>query len=130
MSDPRFMPWPAWSRADSPASLPRYVQYGAVIRLLGRSSPGVPGRGGAPVLARLARLVELFVARDIAYADEPATSLPGLQMIRPPDEVLVSPRQATCLDLAVTFAGGCLDVGIHPMVVIGSSVLIREGTKR
>jgi hypothetical protein len=123
--DPRFVPWPGWDRAERPADLLRYVQYGSVLRLLGTAdqvdggpvSP-TPGAAGAPVWDRLSRLVELFARRRIGYADQPATSTAGRQVIRPPDEVLVAPRHGTCLDLAVTFAGACLDVGVHPWLVI------------
>jgi tetratricopeptide (TPR) repeat protein len=112
-------PWPVWRAAEEPAELARYVQYGRVARLLGSSS-GLPGRSGATRLDRLGTLAGLFRERRVAYADEPIAE--GGQIIRPPDEVLVTPRQATCVDLAVTFAGACLDAGLTPVVVVADPV--------
>ncbi|HET8681286.1 MAG TPA: tetratricopeptide repeat protein [Micromonosporaceae bacterium] len=109
--------WPRWARRDAPGSLLHYVQYGVIPRMLGGG--GMPAAGdGRPPLDRLRLLYEAFAARRIRYADEPATSEPGRQAIRPPDQVLVTPRHGTCLDLCVTYAGACLDAGLHPMVVV------------
>ncbi|MCM2428564.1 tetratricopeptide repeat protein [Streptomyces sp. RKAG337] len=69
-------------------------------------------------MTRARALYEAFAARSIQYADEPTTSDPGRQTIRPPDQVLSRPRHATCLDLAVTFAGACLDAGLHPLIIV------------
>ncbi|HET8683897.1 MAG TPA: hypothetical protein VFM54_18810, partial [Micromonosporaceae bacterium] len=110
--------WPRWARRDAPGSLLHYVQYGVIPRMLGGAG-GMPATGdGLPPLDRLRVLYEAFAARGVRYADEPATSEAGRQAIRPPDQVLVTPRHGTCLDLCVTFAGACLDAGLHPMVVV------------
>ena len=122
--DGRFAPWPAWSR-DRPQDLVRFVQYRSVLRLLGVANqaggtavPVVAGAGGGPAWDRLAALCAQFLARGVGYADEPPASSTTAQQIRPPDEVLTAPKHATCLDLAVTFAGACLDIGVHPMIVL------------
>ena len=63
------------------------------------------------------QLFEAFAGAGVRYADEqPAAA--GQQDIRTPDQVFVRPGLANCLDLAVAFAGGCLDAGLHPMVVM------------
>ncbi|MGW6916349.1 P-loop NTPase [Kitasatospora sp. NPDC054939] len=114
--------WPRWS-TDAPAELLAFVQHrrggepdpGTPARLLGLVEPA---RGDLPPLAGAHAVYDAFAARRITYADEPAGSSPGRQTIRPPDEVLHLPRHGTCLDLAVTYAGACLDVGLHPIVLI------------
>ncbi|WOX09475.1 tetratricopeptide repeat protein [Streptomyces sp. N50] len=114
--------WRRWPSND-PKALLDYVQRkrhgentpGTPAQLLGTDMPA-PGDG--PTIDRTRALYEAFAARRIVYADEPTTSDPGRQTIRPPYEVLASPRHGTCLDLAVTFAGACLDAGLHPLILI------------
>jgi hypothetical protein len=118
--------WRRWAN-NSPDALIEYVQRkrgggvtrGAPADLLATSMPA-PGAG--PVTARARSLYEAFAARRIQYGDEPTTSDPGRQTIRPPDQVLSRPRHGTCLDLAVTFAGACLDAGIHPLIIVLAGV--------
>ncbi|MFF4060093.1 hypothetical protein ACFYZ0_30630 [Streptomyces sp. NPDC001708] len=114
--------WRRWASSD-PGALIEYVQRGrpgerksgAPADLLGTALPA-PGDG--PPAARARALYEAFAALHIQYADEPTTSDPGRQTIRPPDQVLRRPRHGTCLDLAVTFAGACLDAGLHPLIIV------------
>ncbi|HSV66517.1 MAG TPA: hypothetical protein VLJ59_11500 [Mycobacteriales bacterium] len=114
--------WPPWDRAVAPADLARYVQRGAVPRLLpAELARDLPGPGEPDLLARVRRAYEVFARRGIAYVDEPTTSGPAGQVVRPLDQVLATPRQGTCLDLAVAFAGACLDAGLHPLIVIADS---------
>ena len=107
--------WPPWKRTE-PAELLRYVTTGALATLL---PPDVrlPGRSGAPPEVRLRQLFAAFAAADVRYADEELGVADGEQEIRPPDHMFVRPGRANCLDLAVAFAGGCLDAGLHPMIV-------------
>ncbi|MER7757068.1 AAA family ATPase [Kitasatospora sp. NPDC097643] len=114
--------WPRWPVGD-PAKLLAYVQY----RRAGETAPATPAdllglgmapTGDGPVLDDLRALYEGFAARGISYADELAGSAPGRQTVRAPYEVLHSPRHATCLDLAVTLAGACLDAGLHPLLAV------------
>ncbi|EPJ37454.1 hypothetical protein STAFG_5497 [Streptomyces afghaniensis 772] len=107
--------WPRWSAEHQPGSLIQYVQREAAAHYLGSR---VPGPSGDPPAVRARALYEAFAARDIQYVDEPSSSETGLQAIRPPHEVLQSPRHGTCLDLAVTFAGACLYAGLHPLIVV------------
>ena len=105
---------PPWRRAE-PAQLLRYVATGGLGTVL---PPDVrlPGWSGAPPEVRLRQLFAAFAAADVRYADEEPGAA-GEQEIRPPDQVFVRPGRANCLDLAVAFAGGCLDAGLHAMIV-------------
>ena len=111
--------WPPWDPLGYPDRLLRYVQQDAVSLLLPHSlASEVPGPSDIGPLPRLRKLVEVFQRAGISYSNEPTSSPRGQQHIRPPDQVLVRPRCATCLDLAVTFAGACLDAALHPLIVI------------
>ncbi|MEU4508435.1 hypothetical protein AB0G05_02970, partial [Nonomuraea wenchangensis] len=107
--------WLRWSQDDMAGLLPAYVQRGVVGKILGEDGPA-PGSGTR--LDRARALYEAFARRNIRYAHEDTTSDAAGQVIRPPDEVLLFHRHATCLDIAVTYAGGCLDSGLHPIIVI------------
>ncbi|GHH84104.1 hypothetical protein GCM10018781_72720 [Kitasatospora indigofera] len=114
--------WPRWP-TDAPAGLPAYVQSsrgsgadpGTPHALLALP---VPAQGRSAPLDRARALYDAFAARRITYADEPASSSPGRQIIRTPYEVLHLPRHGTCLDLAVTYAGACLDARLHPLLLV------------
>ncbi|MFE9603577.1 hypothetical protein ACFYNQ_34075, partial [Streptomyces hokutonensis] len=114
--------WRRWPSND-PKALLDYVQR----KRNGKNTPGTPAQllgtdmpapGDGPVIDRARALYDAFATRRIVYADEPTTSDPGRQTIRPPYEVLASPRHGTCLDLAIAFAGACLDAGLHPLVLV------------
>lgn len=77
----------------------------------------LPGRSGDSRVARLRAVYEALTERKIGYAYEETTDEAGRQVIRPPDQVLWAPH-ATCLDLALVAAAGCLTAGLHPAVVI------------
>ncbi|MFD1541522.1 tetratricopeptide repeat protein [Nonomuraea guangzhouensis] len=110
--------WPLWPR-DEPAELARYVQTGVFSRLLpSELARELPGPSREPPSRRLERLYRVFEAAEIRYTPEPTSGSPEKQAIRPPDQVLVTHRHADCLDLAVTFAGACLDAALHPVIVI------------
>src|SRR5512132_935439 len=114
--------WPRWDRASAPGALVQYVQRGVVARLLPADwAAQLPGPSGEPPLDRARRIYQVLADSGIQYVDEPSTSGPGRQAIRPPDQVLSRPRQGTCLDLAVVFAGACLDAALHPVLVIVDS---------
>ncbi|MXQ65734.1 tetratricopeptide repeat protein, partial [Actinomadura rayongensis] len=111
--------WPRWSRQNAPGMLAAYVQRRVTPRLLPADQASrLPGPGEGPPLERARRIYELFAEREIRYVLEDPASEPGRQVIRPPDEVLRLRRHATCLDIAVTFAGTCLDAGLHPLIVL------------
>ncbi|MFI6246701.1 hypothetical protein, partial [Streptomyces sp. NPDC051016] len=112
--------WRRWPSND-PKALIEYVQRkrqgesGAPAAILAGALPAV---GDTPPADRACALYEAFAARHIVYADEPTTSDAGRQTIRPPYEVLASPGHGTCLDIAVSFAGACLDAGLHPLLLV------------
>ncbi|WIX85720.1 tetratricopeptide repeat protein [Amycolatopsis sp. DG1A-15b] len=60
----------------------------------------------------------MFAEAGVRYVGEPTTSGAGLQTVRPVDQVLARPRHGTCLDVCVTYAGACLDAGLHPMIAV------------
>jgi HEAT repeat protein/energy-coupling factor transporter ATP-binding protein EcfA2 len=59
-----------------------------------------------------------LVARNIRYAHEEYQPEGGTQIIRPPHEILRTPGEGTCLDLAVLFCGLCLGYKLLPLIVI------------
>ncbi|WP_460367518.1 hypothetical protein, partial [Actinocorallia lasiicapitis] len=107
--------WLRWSSAEAPGLLAAYVQRGVVTRML---SGKIPAAGSGTRIDRAKAIYEAFAGREIRYAHEDPAGEAGRQVIRPPDEVLLHHRYATCLDLAVTYAGACLDSGLHPIIVI------------
>ena len=114
--------WPRWRRDGQPGALAQYVLPGEVTaRQPGEVTarlPGLPGPGDGDALGRVRGVYEAFAAAGIRYAHELPSDDPDWQVIRPPDHVLATPKHATCLDAAVTFAGACLAAGLHPLVVI------------
>ncbi len=105
--------WPRWVLEDEPLALARYVLPDQVARQV-----PLPGPSGESRLARLRTVYEAIAGLKIGYAYDAPTDEAGRQVIRPPDQVLWAPRHATCLDLALILAGGCLTAGLHPAVVI------------
>ncbi|HZM79600.1 MAG TPA: tetratricopeptide repeat protein [Candidatus Limnocylindrales bacterium] len=108
--------WLPWDRRLGRAMLARYVHSGVTAGMV----PGMPPRAegqSAPAEDRLRALYNAFRELGICYADEPYTSTGG-QTVRPPDQVLKLPKHGNCLDLSVTFAGVCLDAGLHPLIVV------------
>ncbi|MBV9312164.1 MAG: hypothetical protein JO100_00200 [Pseudonocardia sp.] len=106
--------WAPWRRAE-PDELLRFVHIDALAAVM-PAQVRLPGRSGAPPEVRLRQLFTAFAAAGVRYADE-VPGEPGEQDIRPPDQIFTRPGVANCLDLAVAFAGGCLDAGLHSMIV-------------
>ncbi|MFE1437227.1 tetratricopeptide repeat protein [Streptomyces sp. NPDC058739] len=110
--------WPTWDVND-PDALGRYVQDGVARQLLPADlAQRLPGPGSGPASERVRALYTVLADLRVRYVHEPATSAGSRQLLRTPDQVLSRPREGTCVDLAVTFAGMCLDAGLHPMLVI------------
>jgi hypothetical protein len=59
-----------------------------------------------------------LVARNINYAYEQYQPEAETQIIRPPHEILGSPGEGTCLDLAALFCGLCLGYELLPLLII------------
>ncbi|WP_435282750.1 tetratricopeptide repeat protein [Streptomyces koelreuteriae] len=105
--------WPPWSADAAPADLARYVVPHAV-----RMHARIPGPSDAPVLQRVRVVWDRLRQAGIGYAHEPLDSGPDGQWIRPPAEMLVAPRNGTCLDLAVLLAGAFRHAGLRTAVVV------------
>ena len=115
--------WPRWDQRAAPGALAQYVQRGVVATLLPEElAARLPGPSDEPARERARRIYQVLAEHGISYVHEPSSSGPGKQAIRHPGEVLTGPRQGTCLDLAVTFCGACLDAGLHPLIAaLGSA---------
>ncbi|WP_219539421.1 tetratricopeptide repeat protein [Nonomuraea guangzhouensis] len=61
-------------------------------------------------------LFEVLLACGVRYV--PSDSCGRFVTVRPPDQVLMRPGHAGSLDLAVTFAAACLDMGVHPLIAV------------
>ena len=96
-------PW-HWDRAANPSGLAAFAQQDFARQLVpadsARRLPG-PGLASAGEKARL--IYEVFHRQRISYVHEPTTSYWGLQVIRPVDQVLARPNQATCVDVCVAY---------------------------
>src|SRR5215475_5459778 len=105
--------WGPWAPAGEPLALRRYELRDAVAGYL-----RLPGPSGESGLTRLRAVFEAFAAVRVGYVYDDPGDPPDRQTIRSPEQVLWAPRHGTCLDLAVTFAAGCLKAGLHPAVVL------------
>lgn len=113
-----------WDSTHNPVGLVDMVHAGWVQRLLLAADwSGFPGpepdlvkNGQTRVGAQAKKIFEKLVDLGIEYVHEPPDSVPGAQWIRPVTEVLGF-RQATCVDLCVTFCCAALDAGIYPLIV-------------
>ncbi len=115
--------WTSWNRAEHPEHLADYVQTDVTRLLLpGPLAQRLPGPGSHQTRAGKAEAIYAVLAdAGIRYRPEPATSTQGGQVVRPPDQVLARPKHATCVDLAVVYAGACLDAGLHPLLLVVDS---------
>jgi hypothetical protein len=102
-----------WSLSGEELALVRYVPPAEVARHV-----QLPGRSGESRLARLRAVYATLAAKEIGYAYAAPGAEDGMQVIRPPEQVLWAPKHATCLDLAVVLAGACLAADLHPIIVI------------
>ena len=102
-----------WSLAGEELALVRYVRPAEVARHV-----QLPGRSGESRLARLRAVYATLAAKEIGYAYAAPGAEDGMQVIRPPEQVLWALKHATCLDLAVVLAGACLTAELHPVIVI------------
>jgi hypothetical protein len=59
-----------------------------------------------------------LVARNINYAYEQYQPEAETQIVRPPQEILGTPGEGTCLDLALLFCGLCLGYELLPLLII------------
>ena len=104
--------WIPW-RLDEPRALARYVLPDLVGEYL-----ALPGPSGDSPVQRLGAVYAAIAAAGIRYAHEPPADQADTQQVRSPAEVLWAPKHATCLDLAIVFAGACLKAGLAPLIVL------------
>ncbi|MFF5076253.1 AAA family ATPase [Actinoplanes sp. NPDC000266] len=115
--DSAALAWPAWPRADE-RGLVRFITPRA-----SRWQPLEVSRfdlsGGADRYRPVAAAIyDALRERQIRYALEEYHPSSALQTTRTPAEVLVAPREGTCLDLAALFCGLCLAYELLPVVVV------------
>ncbi len=109
--------WPRWSAETDPADLARYVLPDVV-----GSKTQIPDQSPEVPLRRLEEAWSRLRAVGIGYAVERDGSDPSGQWIRPPAEILVAPKNGTCLDLAVLAAGACLHTGLPCAIIVLDAV--------
>src|SRR6185437_13808865 len=114
--------WPVWRFDSGRAALSRYVAPSALPREAGLSASLTKGEedvlplDGQDALL-FERLYERFLAKGIRYGREPWARVEGVQQIRHP-WWLFNDRHGTCVDLATTFAGMCLNARLRTVVVL------------
>lgn len=114
--------WPVWEYDSGLATLARYVAPQAVAAaaadLSVELSEKEEGRSAAERdCLRAERLYERLHGRRIRYGLEPWASREGVQQIRHP-WWLLSDRHGTCVDVAATYAGMCLQEQVGAMLAI------------
>ena len=109
--------WPQWSLVDD-RGLARFVtpQANRWLSLpINRFDLGVePNR--QRILANA--IYDALKDQNVRYSLEEYHPSDALQTIRTPSEVLVSPREGTCLDLAVLFCGLCEAYELLPILIL------------
>jgi hypothetical protein len=113
----RLASWPAWPRVDH-RGLARFVTRQASHWLLVPSSRF--DLADQPDQRRtIARAIyDALKEQNIRYALEEYHPSQALQTIRTPHEVIIAPREGTCLDLAALFCGLCLANDLLPILIV------------
>jgi hypothetical protein len=111
------MAWPSWP-IDEDKALARYVlpEMAERVRLEKIVRDDEIKNGNRLTVVRA--IYEALAACDFRYAREMHAPDDGPQIIRDPGEMLTGGGDATCLDLALLFAGVCLGHELLPLVVI------------
>jgi len=124
-----------WDSVHNPTGLVDMVHAGWVQRLLraedwrGFPGPGDDRTGGQTRVGPKAKMIfDKLSELGVGYVYEPPNSIPGAQDVRPVDEVL-SLRQATCLDMCVTYCCAALDAGIYPLILTLTRTSRKEGLR-
>ena len=111
------MKWKPWSRIDH-KGLARYVTPEAgrwlALEINRLDLKGDPDENRTVIEAIYTALLD----RNIRYAHEEYHPAEALQVVRTPPEILESPRQGTCLDLAALFCGLCLSNELLPIIAL------------
>src|SRR5216684_4106281 len=112
-----FPTWPKWSRLDD-RGLARFVTPEAhrwvpleINRFDVATDPD-----GCRIIAKA--IYDAIKERNVRYAFEQYHPSAALQTIRTPAEVIDSPREGTCLDLAAVFCGVCEAYELLPLLLV------------
>jgi hypothetical protein len=113
----RLASWPPWPRVDR-RGLARFVTPEA-----NRWLPLPCSRfdlADQPDQRRIiaGAIYDALKERNIRYALEEYHPSQALQIIRTPPEVIIAPREGTCLDLAALFCGLCLANDLLPILIV------------
>ncbi len=111
------MTWPPWSRFDA-SGLARYVTPDARKWLTLNIRPFDAGETREGRLRVIRAIYESLAQLDIRYALEEYHPSEVVQQIREPADVLRSPHEGTCLDLAALFCGLALGNELLPVLVV------------
>jgi hypothetical protein len=115
--DGGMLTWPQWPRADE-RGLARFVTAQASRWLplpVSRFDLGSE-LDQRRIIARA--IYDALKERNIRYALEEYHPSQALQTIRTPPEILVAPREGTCLDLAALYCGLCLASELLPILIV------------
>jgi hypothetical protein len=63
-------------------------------------------------------IYETLITRNIRYAHEKYQPEDALQIIRAPEQILTSPGEGTCLDLALLFCSLCHSYDLFPLIIV------------
>ena len=108
----------AWSKANE-KDLARFVDqsFARWVSLDGVNRSDLVGRPEGR-----AQLIEAIYAdlltRGIRYTPEEYDQDERKQLVRTPAEILDAPKEGTCLDLSLLFAGVCLGKDLLPLVIV------------
>ena len=113
----QLLAWPPWSRMDD-RGLARFVtpQASRWLALPISRFDEASELDQRRIMARA--IYDALKDRDIRYALEEYHPSAGLQTVRSPSEVLTSPREGTCLDLAALYCGLCLAYELLPILIV------------
>jgi len=115
--DGQLLAWPPWSRVDD-KGLARYVTQQA-SRWTSLPVSRFDLAGQLDQRRAVARAVyDALKERSIRYALEEYLPSEAQQVIRTPPEILTSPREGTCLDLAALFCGLSLANELIPILIV------------
>lgn len=117
--------WPVWEVESGRGKLAQYVapravalEFGLSVELSKEEEDDRDGEEGWKAdRLRAQRLYERLLGRKIAYGLEPWSSTEGVQQIRHPWWLLAD-RHGTCVDIALTYAGMCLDAQVGAMLAV------------
>ena len=113
----QLLAWPPWSRMDD-RGLARFVtpQASRWLALPISRFDEASELDQRRIIAQA--IYDALKDRDIRYALEEYHPSGGLQTVRSPPEVLTSPREGTCLDLAALYCGLCLAYELLPILIV------------